>query len=420
VTTPRRNWAGDRVIAGERLHEPRSLGELRELVARLPHVRAVGSGHTFNDLPDSRGDLVSLEAMPRHLEVDPQGTVTIGGAMRYAAVCEPLDRAGFALEAMASLAHISVAGACATGTHGSGDRTRSLAAAVTAMDVVTATGDLVTIDRSTPAGELAGVVVSLGALGIVTGITLETVPRYEVRQDVYEDVLLDSVVDQLDVVTALADSVSLFTTWRDRRFHQVWCKARSDQEYDPARVAEVLRGRRAIVPHHPIPGHDPVACTTQLGVIGPWHERLPHFRSDQVPSSGAELQSEYLIDRRDGARALRALFDASAGFASVCQVSEVRTVESDDLWLSPAFGRPSLALHFTWQLDHARVAEALPVVEAALAPYGPRPHWGKMWTMPVGRVRAGQPRLADFVALRERWDPGRKFANRYIDALLGE
>lgn len=417
MTVTRRNW-GDHVIAGGRVHEPRSLEELRELVARVPHVRAIGTGHTFNDLPDSRGDLVSLEAMPRRFEIRADGRVTVDGATRYAEMCPALDREGFALEAMASLPHISVVGACATGTHGSGDRARCLAATVAAMDVVTATGDLVTVDRASPG--FPGLVVSLGAIGVVTSITLDTVPRYELRQDVYEDVPLDRVLDRLDVVTSLADSVSLFTTWTDRRFHQIWCKRRADREFDPSLVADVLHGRPAVRPHHPIPGHDPGACTAQLGVPGPWQERLPHFRSDRVPSSGAELQSEYLIDRGDGAGALSALFEVSAGFAAVCQVSEVRTVAADDLWLSPAFGRDTLAVHFTWLPDHDRVAEAMRVVEAALAPFDPRPHWGKLWSLPIERVRASYPRLADFAALRERWDPGRAFTNRYIGDLLGD
>ena len=413
------NWAGNHVIAGERLHRPRSLTEMREIVAGERHLRVLGTGHTFNDLPDSRGDLVSLARMPRRFDVG-DGTVTVDGSMRYADLCEPLDRAGLALEAMASLTHISVAGACATGTHGSGDETPSLAAAVAALEIVTADGEVVEVRRSTAGDELAALTVHLGAIGVVTSLTLDVVPRFDARQNVFENVVLATVLDRFDDITAAAPSLSLFTTWRDRRFHQVWCKRRSgDADGDEPAVADLLGGVPADGPRHPIPGHDPGACTTQMGVPGPWYERLPHFRADRTPSSGVELQSEYLVARGDGPAAIAALFQASDRFADVVQVSEVRTVAADDLWLSPAAGRASVAIHFTWLPEVEPVLKAVGVVETVLAPFDPRPHWGKVWTRPVESVRASYPRLADFAELRDRWDPERKFANRYVDSLLG-
>src|SRR5918995_5622789 len=413
------NWAGNHVIAGRRIHRPRSLDELREVVAGQEQLRVLGTGHTFNDLPDSRGDLVSLDAMPRRLEVARDGTVTVDSAVRYSDLCEPLDRAGLALEAMASLPHISVAGAIATGTHGSGDRTRSLATAVAGLEIVTAEGELVDVHRSTASGDLPGLAVSLGAIGVVTGVALDVVPRYPIRQVVIEDVAMTRVLDRFDEVTALADSVSLFTTWRDRSFHQVWCKRRADEEHDPALAVRLLEGRPADGPRHPIPGHDPAACTTQGDVPGPWHERLPHFRGDRTPSSGRELQSEYLVDRRAGPAALAALFDVGRRIERVVQVSEVRTIAEDDLWLSPASGRSTVAIHFTWEPDPDAVRAAMAIVEAALAPFDPRPHWGKLWTLPLETVRTSYARFGEFVDLRDRWDPGRKFANRFVEALLG-
>jgi alditol oxidase len=233
---------------------------------------------------------------------------------------------------------------------------------------------------------------------------------------------LEKVLDRFDDITAAAPSVSLFTTWRDRLFHQVWCKRRSgdaDGEGDVSAIAELLGGIPADGPRHPIPGHDPGACTTQMGVPGSWYERLPHFRADRTPSSGVELQSEYLVARDDGPAAIAALFQASDRFAGVVQVSEVRTVAADDLWLSPAAGRPSVAIHFTWLRDPKPVLEAVAAVETVLAPFAARPHWGKVWTLPLESVRANYPRFEDFVELRDRWDPERKFANRYVDALLG-
>ncbi|MFL5648326.1 MAG: D-arabinono-1,4-lactone oxidase [Chloroflexota bacterium] len=412
----RTNWAGNHVIAGRRVHEPRSLPELQEVVSSGQHLRVMGTGHTFNDLPDSRGDLISLSRMPRRFEVG-DGTVTVDAAVRYGDLCEPLDRAGFALEALASLGHICVAGASATGTHGSGDRTKCLPAAVAALEIVTAHGELVEVRRSEAGGDLPGIVVALGAAGVVTSVTLDVVPGYEVRQDVYEDIPLDTVLSRFDDITSAADSVSLFTLWQDRRFHQVWCKRRS-AEADQAAMVALLGGVPADGPRHPIPGHDPDACTTQMGVPGPWHERLPHFRTDRTPSSGEELQSEYLVHRRDGPAAVAALFESSERFARVVQVSEVRTVAADDLWLSPSTERPSVAIHFTWFPEVGPVLEAVAAVEAVLAPFDPRPHWGKIWTLPVESVRASYPKFEDFRQLCDRWDPQRKFANRYVDALL--
>jgi alditol oxidase len=416
----RPNWAGSHDIAGDRLHEPRSLDELRELVAGHDRLRVLGTRHSFNDLPDSRGDLVSLAAMPPRFELDAGGTVTVDAATRYADLSEPLDAAGLALEAMASLGHISVAGACATGTHGSGDRASSLAAAVAGLEIVTADGSLVEVSRASAPGELAGMVVSLGAIGVVTSVVLDVVPRFSVRQQVFEDVSLDTVVDRFDEITSVAYSVSLFTVWQDRRFHQVWCKERMDDAQSPSSTEDLLGARPAEAQRHPIPGHDPTACTSQLGVPGPWHERLPHFRADRTPSSGHELQSEYLIDRRHAPAALAALFGVSRAIAPVAFVSEVRTVAPDDLWLSPASGRPSVAIHFTWRPDLPAVLEALAAVERALAPFDPRPHWGKLWTLPIDAVRASYRRMDAFADLRDRWDPNRTFANRYVDALLGD
>ena len=413
----RTNWAGSHRIAGGVIHAPRSLEALQTLVAGPGRLRVLGSGHTFNDLPDSRGDLISLASMPRQLRVDAAaGTVTIDGATSYGELCEPLDAAGFALEALASLPHISVAGACATGTHGSGDRVRSLAAVVTGLGIVRASGEHVTVDAGD--ATLPGLVVSLGAMGVVTSLTLAVVPAYPLRQEVFEALPIGTVLERFDELMALGHSVSLFTTWRDRTFHQLWAKRRPEDDPDGAAAAS-LGLRPASGPRHPIPGLDPAACTTQLGVVGPWFERLPHFRLDHTPSSGRELQSEYLVERSLGPAAVAALSAAAPGFRSVVQVSEVRTVAADDLWLSPASRRPSVALHFTWQPDPDAVRDALLVVERTLAPFDPRPHWGKLWTMPIDAVRASYPRLGDVVELRDRWDPEHRFANRYVDAVLG-
>ncbi len=409
------NWAGNHAYVARALHEPGSVDELREIVRRGRSLRVLGSRHSFNDIADTTGELISLAHLPRVFELDrAASTVTVDGGVRYGELCGPLHAAGFALHNLASLPHISVAGACATATHGSGDRNGNLATAVTALELVTADGGLVAVSRAGDPDTFAGTVVGLGSLGAVTRVTLRLQPTFQVRQDLYEDLPLSAVADHFDEITALADSVSLFTEWKGPVFEEVWLKRRVEPgdavETPPTRYG----ARRATVPIHPIRRMAADACTEQLGVPGPWHERLPHFRMDHTPSAGAELQTEYLMPRGSAVDALIAVDGLRDRIAPLLQVSEVRTVAADDLWMSTAVGRESVALHFTWQPDWAGVRELLPALEAALAPFEPRPHWGKLFTMAPDAVRATYSRLPTFVALVDQFDPGGTFQNDYL------
>jgi len=376
----------------------------------------LGSRHAFNDLADTTGDLVSLARLPRVLELDARAsTVTIDGALRYGDLCPSLDAAGYALANLASLPHISVAGACATSTHGSGDRVGSLATAVSGLEVMSADGELRSITRDRDGDEFDGMVVSLGTLGVVTRLTLKLEPAFRMRQDVYERLPMDAGLDHFDEITSSAYSVSLFTTWRSPQFDQVWLKRRvvDGDRFEPQPT--LFGATRATRQRHPIDGMPPEACTPQLGVPGPWHERLPHFRMDATPSAGNELQSEYQVPRRRAIDALRALEPLRERMGPLVQVSEIRTVAADELWLSPSFGRDSVAIHFTWLPDWDAVARLLPVIEEALAPFEPRPHWGKLFTIPPEQLRPRYPRLVDFGALVARHDPEGRFRNAFVD-----
>jgi xylitol oxidase len=419
AAAPRTNWAGNHVYAARALHEPRSLDELQAVVRGGRSLRVLGSRHSFNDIADTSGDQVSLAGMPRVFELDrAAATVTVDGGVRYGELCAPLHAAGFALHNLASLPHISVAGACATATHGSGDRNGNLATAVTAVELLRADGEVVSLSRAGDPDTFPGAVVGLGALGVVTRVTLRLEPTFQVRQDLYEDLPLAAVAEHFDEITALADSVSLFSEWRGPVFEEVWLKRR----VDPAVAFEpppTLHGAtRATVPIHPIRRMPADACTEQLGVPGPWHERLPHFRMDHTPSAGAELQTEYLLPRRHAVDALIAIDGLRDRIAPLLQVSEVRTVAADDLWMSTAVGRDSVALHFTWVPDWPSVRELLPAIEAALAPFEPRPHWGKLSTMAPAAIRAAYPRLRDFTALIDRFDPDGTFQNDYLRTVV--
>ncbi|UXY22648.1 FAD-binding protein [Streptomyces cynarae] len=407
------NWAGNITYAAKELHRPHSLQALRSLVADSAAVRVLGSGHSFNEIaePGADGVLLSLAALPAEVDVDTAArTVRVGGGVRYAELARVVHAHGLALHNMASLPHISVAGSVATGTHGSGVANGSLGSAVREVELVTADGSTVRISRGEP--RFDGAVTSLGALGVVTALTLDLEPSYEVEQHVFTELPLEGL--DYETVAATAYSVSLFTDWRAPGFRQVWLKRRTDQP-----LPDFPWASPATEALHPVPGMPAVNCTGQFGVPGPWHERLPHFRADFIPSSGAELQSEYLLPRPYASAALHALDAIRATVAPVLQTCEVRTVAADAQWLSPAYGRDTVALHFTWVEDTATVLPVVRRVEEALDGLEARPHWGKVFTVPPQELRERYPRLSDFIALAAELDPAGKFRNAFVREVLG-
>jgi alditol oxidase len=409
MAAPGLNWAGNVRFAAASLHHPSTVEEVRRLVAGTGRLRALGTAHSFSTIADTTGDLLSVAGLPPAPVLDPDArTVSVGAGIRYGELAGWLHERGYALHNLGSLPHISVAGACATGTHGSGDRNGGLGTAVTALELVTATGDVLSL-----AGEdLEAAVVNLGALGVVTRVGLAVEPAYDIRQYVYEGLPWAELTAHLDAILAAAYSVSVFTDWRAS---QVWAKLRADQ---PTPDLSGLGAHPASGQRHPIAGHPAGSCTAQLGEPGPWHQRLPHFRLEFTPSSGAELQSEYLVAREDAPTALAALHQLADRIGPVLQVSEIRSIAADRLWLSPSYGRASVGIHFTWIADGAAVAPVLAAVEERLAPYGPRPHWGKLSGIPPRDVRAAYPRAADFQRLRASLDPTGRFVNDWLDRYL--
>jgi alditol oxidase len=411
-----RNWAGNYTYSAGQVVTPRSLDELQSIVRASHLLRALGSRHSFNDIADTTGTHVSMVELPRMYELDHAAQrVRVDGAIRYGELAVRLHADGFALHNLASLPHISVAGACATATHGSGDRSGNLATAVVGLEVVTAGGGVVHFDRDHETPGFAGAVVAFGGLGVVTALTLEVQPTFEMRQDLYENISLSQVAEHFDEITALADSVSLFTEWHGPTFEQLWLKRRvgAGAPFDPP--PQIFGATRATEKIHPIRRMPADALTEQLGVPGPWHERMPHFRLDHTPSAGEELQTEYLVPREHAVDALLAVAALRRRIEPLLQVSEIRTIAADGLWLSTASERASIAIHFTWQPDWEPVRELLPTIEAALAPFAPRPHWGKLFTLAPEAVRSVYPHLPEFVALLERHDPTGKFRNAFLD-----
>ena len=412
------NWSGNYEYGARSLLRPRTMTELRQAIAEADHIRALGSRHSFTDLADTVGSLVSLGGLPSEVQVDSaQGVVRVAGGVTYAHLAAELHRQGWALGGMASLPHITVAGAVATGTHGSGDGVGSLSSAVRALELVGPQGQSRTISRGDPSFE--GHVVSLGALGVVTHLTLDIEPTFEVRQDLHLGLGWGDLAERYDDLTGCGYSVSVFTDWVHSELNQVWVKSRLDPDagaFDDRLGALGLAGvSSAVATTHMLRGAPEEALTAQLGEPGPWHERLPHFRMEFTPSRGAELQSEYFVARSDVGAAAVALHAVGSEFAHLLQVCEIRSIAADRLWLSGAYDTDAVAFHFTWLLDPDGVYGVLPVLEAALAPFGARPHWGKCFTLDAAALREVHPRMGDFEVLRDELDPGRKFGNSFLE-----
>jgi alditol oxidase len=422
MTQVETNWAGNHAYRG-RIERVQSIDEVQEVVAAAPRVRALGSRHSFTDLTDTvdghgvGGVLLSLADLPTTVEVDAAArTARVTGRAAYGDVATRLQAEGWALGNLASLPHISVAGAVATGTHGSGVENGSLAAAVAALEIVGPDGRLRRVARGD--ADFEGSVVALGALGVVTAVTLDIEPTYDVRQDVFTGLGWEALADQVDLITSRAYSVSLFTRWTDAGIDQVWLKDRvGERSAEPPR--ELFGAMAATATLHMLEGGAIEAVTQQGGVPGPWLDRLPHFRMEFTPSGGEELQSEYLLPRErtlEAVERLRALADV---VAPVLMVTELRTVAADSHWLSSSFGRDVVGVHFTWVRDVERVYAVLPLIEDALLPLGARPHWGKCFVAVAEQLEGLYPRLGDFRELRRRVDPDDKFGNAFLDRVIG-
>ncbi|WP_062131288.1 FAD-binding protein [Demequina aestuarii] len=408
-------WAGTHTFGAAELIEARSVEEVQDAVAGTDGpVRALGTRHSFTDLADSAGRLVTVTGIPAEPRIDEAArAVTVGAGTRYGELAVWLESQGWALHNMGSLPHISVGGAVATGTHGSGVRNGCLSDAVAGLTYVNVAGEVIETRRGDEGFE--GLVVGLGAYGIAVRVTLDIQPTYLVRQDVYRGLSWDAALGDLPAIMGAGYSVSLFTMWDEPTIQQAWRKTRIGLGEDPqerwlgARVETAAEAGLVDVP--------PANLTVKGGVPGPWLERLPHFRLDSTPSNGDEIQTEYFVALADGPDALSAVRELGAEIAPHLLVSELRTVAADALWLSGAYGRDTLAIHFTWRNSPEAVAALTPRIEAALAPFGARPHWGKVHSMTADAVASVTPRLADARAQFEALDPAGRFANDHLRRL---
>lgn len=411
-----KNWAGNYTYRAEKLHRPTTIEQVQEIVANAASVHVLGSRHSFNDIADS-AELLSLEHLPADVVVDHQAqTVSFGGGMKYGNLAKTLNDEGVALHNLASLPHISVAGAMATATHGSGVTLGNLATAVAGLEIITSSGELLKASRGDP--DFNGLVVGLGALGAVTRITLDVQPAYEVRQRVFEGLSWKALYDHFDEITSCGYSVSIFTCWGQAN-EQVWVKSLTTAT--DLVEGELFGAVAATVNRHPIFELDATPCTPQLGQPGLWSDRLPHFRMGHTPSNGEEIQSEYLLPLRHAMGAIEAVRSLADQIRPILLVSEIRRVAADQLWMSMNYEQDSVGLHFTWKREPDAVQKIIAQIEDALAPFEARPHWGKVFHANAAAIAPLYKRHSDFVRLVERLDSRGAFRNAWLKArVLGD
>ncbi len=411
---PRENWAGNITYSTDHVFTPASADEARDVVKKCAKLRALGSRHSFNTIADSDANQVSLQHLDQ-IDIDDKArTVTVGAGIKYGQLAPVIDARGYALHNLASLPHISVAGAIATATHGSGLHNGNLATAVAAIELITADGQTVQLSREKDGDQFLGTVVHLGAFGVLTRVTLNLLPTFQVAQSVYRNLSFDHLKDSFAGIFGAGYSVSLFTDWQKHRATQVWIKRRVTPGENYTWPEQFYSATLAKEKLHPIDGHTAEACTDQLGVPGPWYERLPHFKMNFTPSSGRELQTEYFVPQDKAYEAVMAVEKLRDRITPHLFVTELRTIAADDLWMSMAYQRPSLAIHFTWKPEWPEVRKILPLIEEQLAPFGPRPHWAKLFTLSPARLQAQYARLAEFKAAVQNRDPNAKFRNDFL------
>jgi alditol oxidase len=383
----------------------------------LKKSRPLGTAHCFNTIADSTENQISSAGFNQIISLDKkQNTITVGAGIKYGELCEYLDKNGYALHNLASLPHISIAGACATSTHGSGIKNGGLATGVIALEMVNGKGEIVKLSREKDAEEFTGSLVGLGALGLVTQVTLSLQPTFKMKQVVYQNMPMSALEKDFEKIMSSGYSVSLFTDWRNKNVSEVWIKSKSEEMKT---IAPDFHGATLATKNlHPIEDLDAINCTEQMGVEGTWYERMPHFKMGFTPSSGKELQTEFFVDFKHAYEGFMAIEKLNEEVSPHLMITEVRAIAADDLWMSPFYKKTCVAFHFTWKQETEAVMALIPKIEEALAPYNPRPHWGKLFTLKPAVLQSRIEKLNDFKALMQKHDPEGKFRNEFIDVNL--
>ena len=412
-----KNWAGNIQYSTDRLYFPESIEQVKELVKKYSKLKVLGTRHCFNSIADSTENLVSLKKLDQVADIDTRAlTVKVGPGVTYGRLGPYLHTRGFALHNLASLPHISVAGACATATHGSGIKNGNLATAVSEIELITAGGDLLQLSSRKDGEQFQAAVVNLGALGVITGITLDIQPTYMVRQVVYENLPMVQLKEHFDEILASGYSVSLFTDWESENLNEVWIKSRMVEGETFELKPEFYGAKLSTKNLHPIANLSAENCTEQLGIPGPWYDRLPHFRMGFTPSSGKELQAEYFVPYHNAIEAILAVARMRNQVGPQLMISEIRTIAADNLWMSPCYKEPQVSIHFTWKQDWPAVSKILTQIEKELEPFHARPHWGKLFEMSASKLKRHYKKLTEFQQMLKFYDPRGKFSNKFLDS----
>jgi alditol oxidase len=412
------NWSGNIRYRAGNFHYPRTVEEVQAIVRQCDRITCLGSRHSFNRIADNEDNLLSLKEMNKVLTLDSHTrTVTIEGGARYGEFVGHLHEHGYALPNLASLPHITVVGACTTATHGSGVLNGNLSTSVSEIEFVDAKGNVVNLSKRKDGEEFYGAVVGLGALGVVTKVTLDLLPTFDMQQVVYRNLPMSALKDNFYNILSRGYSVSLFTDWKNKNINEVWIKSKVGNENTPD--VELYGAKLATEKLHPIEGLSAENVTDQMGIPGPWYERMPHFRMNFTPSAGKELQSEYFVPLEHAYQAMMALEKIKDEIAPYIFISEIRTINADNFWMSPCYKRVSVAFHTTWKQEIEAVMGLLPLMEEQLAPFDPIPHWGKLFTMTPPVLQSKYERLGDFKNLIAKYDGRKKFQNDFLKTYLG-
>ena len=410
-----KNWAGNLTYSTGSVFYPKTVAEVQQVVKAHTKLRALGTRHCFNTIADSPDNLISSKELNRVVSLDAKAqTVTVEGGIKYGELAPYLHQHGYALHNLASLPHISVAGSITTATHGSGIKNGNLASAVRGLEIVTADGSIVHLSKAADAEKFNAAVVGLGALGVITRVTLAIQPTFMMKQRVFIGMPMAQLKDNFEKIMSAGYSVSLFTDWQTDHINEVWIKSRIGTDKDQSQP-EFYGAKAATKNLHPIIALGAENCTEQMGVPGPWYERLPHFKMGFTPSSGKELQSEYFVPLRHAVEAINAVYKLGKQVGPHLFITEIRTIAADDLWMSPCHHQTSVTIHFTWKQETEAVLKLLPVIEKALSPFNARPHWGKVFTLAPEVLESRYEKLAGFKKLVAEYDPHGKFRNAFVD-----
>jgi xylitol oxidase len=424
-----KNWAGNVTFNTTKIFYPKNAKEIQELVKATDKIKVLGSGHSFTEICDSSEAIISLTELNKIISLDKENhTVTVEGGIKYGSLCSFLHENGYALHNLASLPHITIAGACATATHGSGNKNGILATNVTAIEFIDGEGEIQTLSDEKDGEIFKGAVVSLGAIGVITKMTLKLIPTFNLKQIVYQELHMSQLAENFNAIHSIGYSVSLFTNWANKNINQVWIKSIHDElktatinidtTITTVIVDDLYGAKVATSKVHPIAEQSTEHLTDQMGTFGPWYERMTHFKMSFDPSIGGELQAEYFLAIEYAFEAIMAVEALNEKLFPYLLITEIRTIMADDLWMSPFYKKDSIAIHFLFKPDWENVKILITLIEEKLEPYKPIPHWGKLFMMEPKTLQYRYERINDFRELLKKYDMKGKFRNNFINKYI--